>query len=1013
MAINSLSASSYGISGLVSGMNTQEMVEKMLSGTKSKIVAQQQKRTQLQYKQELYRNLATQLRTLQTSFFSYSNPTTNLMSTSFFSKMTAATESKYFKANATTSASSGTSNVDYIKQLAKSASLTGKTSVSAELNSKEMQNSDILSALSNYKSNLKGQINFTVDGPDGTSSFSIKVDQLKELAGLSDDAAVAKLNQFLGSDTYVGAGNAGKVKAESVNGKLTFKSTGSSETLMISTSDAAQALFGFSTSSVNGAGSITTQLDTRQFLPSFQVQLDNQEAKTVYFDVDKYLNAGKSNGLIAMEQALQEGFTKAFGDAIKVNSDPSTNKLSFTVKDKSRQFTITGNEKVMDIMGIKSGQSNKMNLSMSLDQVNFDTPLKGDEFKFSINGVGFTFTSDTSLNAMMNAINSSDAGVKMTYNATNDKFKLESTVSGEGSKIEIKQEQGNLMTALFGVQGNTSVAGKSLVPDVAGKSVLKAANTTTLNSTGGSISFDIITRDSDGNAVRRNISLNVPKPEDGKEAYTSKSVLVAAINEALKENTYAQDAGIEFKMDGDDVSIVANKDTMITTSAGAGSVLAELGFTNGQTNGATKNTLLSEMAIGPGFTLNIGSMGSLGQIDMSGATTVEDLITKVNDELQNVGYDARMEWDERESKFRFTGGKAGEEISFGGANADRLFQGKITFEAQDDTTNIQRTEGQNAILSINGNRLERSDNNFTYDGVTFTLTQVFDGRQRESNGYLKLADGNFVDENDGKIYSKDTSGNYVDTGNTVDGTETYMYDERAGQVEVTRDTEQIYEGIVKFVDEYNKIMESLHSLLVEDPEFKDYLPLTDEQKAAMSDREIELWEEKSKTGLLRSDSTLNDIWNDLRTTMYKKPTGSDLAIYNLGITTSASTEYGGQLTIDYSKLREVIASDPEGVKEMFTNSVDGVATALNNAINRAAKISSASPGKLISIAGSTKSDTSSSLYKQMKAIDDNLDTLKNRYDSEYNRYWKQFNKMEQIIQQYNQQSSWLSQQFSS
>ena len=43
MAINSLSASSYGLSGLVSGMDTESMVEKMLSGTKSKIVAQQQK----------------------------------------------------------------------------------------------------------------------------------------------------------------------------------------------------------------------------------------------------------------------------------------------------------------------------------------------------------------------------------------------------------------------------------------------------------------------------------------------------------------------------------------------------------------------------------------------------------------------------------------------------------------------------------------------------------------------------------------------------------------------------------------------------------------------------------------------------------------------------------------------------------------------------------------------------------------------------------------------------------
>ena len=178
----------------------------------------------------------------------------------------------------------------------------------------------------------------------------------------------------------------------------------------------------------------------------------------------------------------------------------------------------------------------------------------------------------------------------------------------------------------------------------------------------------------------------------------------------------------------------------------------------------------------------------------------------------------------------------------------------------------------------------------------------------------------------------------------------------------------------------------------------------------MSDREIELWEEKAKTGLLRGDSALNAIWDDLRSTIYAKPSGSDIGIYNIGITTSTSTEYGGQLVIDHSKLKEMINSDPEAVRKLFTDSVDGVATSLNNAINRAARSSSANPGRLVALAGSSKSDTSSSLYKQMKSIDDNLLTLQDRYDSEYQRYWSQFNAMEQYIQQMNQQASWLAQQ---
>ena len=73
------------------------------------------------------------------------------------------------------------------------------------------------------------------------------------------------------------------------------------------------------------------------------------------------------------------------------------------------------------------------------------------------------------------------------------------------------------------------------------------------------------------------------------------------------------------------------------------------------------------------------------------------------------------------------------------------------------------------------------------------------------------------------------------------------------------------------------IMDKIHSLFVEDPYYKDYAPLTDEQKAEMSDREIELWEEKAKTGLLRGDSALNAIWDDLRSTIYAKPSGRNCA----------------------------------------------------------------------------------------------------------------------------------------
>ncbi|RKJ58598.1 hypothetical protein D7Y09_00735 [bacterium 1XD42-1] len=1034
MAINSLSASSYGLSGLVSGMDTETMVEKMLSGTKSKIVAQQQKKAQLEYKQQLYRDLATQLRNLQTNFFSFSNPTTNLLSDAFFSKMSAVTESKYFHATATSNAATGTSRVDFISQLAKAAKKTGTKKASGELRSshgsakstdseevkKKSAAEDIVEAIKKFDENLKTEIKISVDGSGGTKTRTLKAEELKALAGMTDSQAAAELTKLLAKDD---SGADLGIKVKSANGKLTFNTSGSGQTIMIDTDTTGKALLGLGSTNVKGSGSYTTKIDTRQLQPGFQVQLDGGERKTVYLDLsdlselgalsESDLNTYLSNSdnvekvQKSLFDAVQSGMEKTFGGAIQVTRDAATGEMLFSTKDTSRSFTITGTSGVMDILGIKTGSSNKMTTGMRLDQINFATALKGNDFEFSINGEDFHVTGDTTLTDLMVQINNSEAGVKLTYNENTDKFSLESTVSGEGSQIEMKQIRGNLLTALFGdIKGNTSVAGQTLTTS----KTVEGAKNIPLDSTGGKVQFDIITAD----GRRRSVSVSVsPDKEKDGEKFTNKERIVEAINAALEKNEEAQMAGgIKFGFNGGKITITAGHEgAAIIAKAGPGTVMAQLGFENGQSNIAQATTKLGKIG-----GLTIASPNSLG---LTGTSTIQDLVDELNASTDPTLKSYKFDWDANEGRLIVENRADGDaalnlDTLTGIKGLNELFGGDkssgITFKAQTETLNT--VKGQNSILSINGNQIERSSNDFTYEGVNYSLTQVFDGRQKDANGNFKLADGEFSIDKDG--YYRDEDNNLVndDDGNPrmKDGSEIYAYDEVAGEIDITRDTDQIYDGIVKFVDEYNKIMEKIHSLLVEDPDYKDYLPLTDEQKAEMSDREVELWEEKAKTGLLRGDSALNAIWSDLRSTIYSKPSGSDIGIYNIGITTNSSTEWGGQLVIDHSKLKEMINSDPEAIRQLFTDSVDGVATSLNNAINRAARSSSANPGRLVALAGSSKSDTSSSLYKQMKSIDDNLLTLQDRYDSEYQRYWSQFNAMEQYIQQMNQQASWLAQQ---
>ena len=138
MAVNAASSSyvnsassNKGFSGLASGVDTESMVEQLLSGTQSKIDKQEAMKKQLEWKQEIYRDIISQINSFHDKFFSYSS-TSNLMSESFFSAMSAITSSSAFKATATSAATAGTSTME-VRRLATKASLTSGGAVSGKL----------------------------------------------------------------------------------------------------------------------------------------------------------------------------------------------------------------------------------------------------------------------------------------------------------------------------------------------------------------------------------------------------------------------------------------------------------------------------------------------------------------------------------------------------------------------------------------------------------------------------------------------------------------------------------------------------------------------------------------------------------------------------------------------------------------------------------------------------------------------------------------------------------------
>ena len=110
-------------------------------------------------------------------------------------------------------------------------------------------------------------------------------------------------------------------------------------------------------------------------------------------------------------------------------------------------------------MGIITNESNRLNPNTGIKNSGLngaDTMDANKTYKMKINDVEFEFTAKDSINSIMDKINKSDAGVKISYLSTADKFVMESTVDGASGSIKIEASDdvaaGNGAVLLFGTE---------------------------------------------------------------------------------------------------------------------------------------------------------------------------------------------------------------------------------------------------------------------------------------------------------------------------------------------------------------------------------------------------------------------------------------------------------------------------------------------------------------------------------------------------------------------------------
>lgn len=367
----------------------------------------------------------------------------------------------------------------------------------------------------------------------------------------------------------------------------------------------------------------------------------------------------------------------------------------------------------------------------------------------------------------------------------------------------------------------------------------------------------------------------------------------------------------------------------------------------------TGSTKLTDMGIANGttFTLKVGSGSDAKEytytIDQN--TTLSGLAK----EFSKMGVSAS--YDEKQGRFFVNSTQSGADYDFTlSADGDALSRLRL------DAASSTKVDAADAIVVYNGATFQQSSNNFSLNGLNFTVNDVTE-----------------VTDDDGKV--KDTP----------------------IKLTVSTDTDTIYNAVKDFIKEYNSLVNEMNTLYNAESA-KDYDPLTSEEKSAMSEDEVKEWEKKIKDSLLRRDDTISSLLSTMRSTLnrsveYTDSDGSTrkYSLASFGIVTGNWKERG-QLHIEGNpddaeyadmedKLRVAIEENPDAL----ISTLSGLGKQLYTSFQKAMK------GTDLSSALTFYNDIQ--MDEDISDYDDKIEKLQKKMNAIEDKYYKQFAAMEAAL----------------
>lgn len=478
--MSSLSTSLYGsttnkgVGGLLSGLDTDDLVKQMTAATRNKINRQYQSKQKLQYRQEAYREISTKLLTFSNKYFSYaSGSKTNILSPRFFESNTFKSSSNYVNV---------TGNAENIKNF-EINSITSVATAASFTSNKQVANLEFQSDSITAKTSTLAGATFTIEF--GTERYNLTIDKgfgkgstdvtLQEVADqLNIQLATIKGNEDNSKLKY--SATSGTLEFENGSAKLIAASNAITDNLNMKVGETAVGIDIVESNLTKDAQSIlqsessyiTFEFNgvTKKINLSGMNVLKEDEVTPVY-----------TNDAKGISEYLNSELEKAYGKD-KVSVIHTGDKLSFATKRDVDGNPIVNNDifgissistELSNFTGLESGDYNRVSKIKSIvdlgilgieekDAVDIGDGKKG--FIINVNKTEIKIESTMSITDVINKINSNaEAGVKVYYSTTTNTFSVKATETGthKGVSIVDVDGKGKLAETLFGSSSNRTV----------------------------------------------------------------------------------------------------------------------------------------------------------------------------------------------------------------------------------------------------------------------------------------------------------------------------------------------------------------------------------------------------------------------------------------------------------------------------------------------------------------------------------------------------------------------------